>query len=540
MIYKINNIPLIRKFCMPLLVSAYVLAATLLHLFLTYEWMRSGDMYAEMATNYYSVAASGASLISQLLATDHGYISPMLRIGPYIANQLKLGNQGFVYLFGLISYVLVVITPSMLISKRFNAIHPSYLIRALCALAISSMFNFESRTYINSSYVFIAIIFVLALNYYKGGKLNYFDFFIIVLIILAKPLTIALLPLLLLNATKGRDKLFFVFITLLLIINIALIRSNSEGLLPNIDIVQAIGNIVILTFYNIGKVFLFYVPPIAIKIDGGDYASILSVITAFIGLLLTYLCLGHLKTIEAKRLLLTVIFINILWATLIVIAIGASAPISNKINSDFNRYDLITAINLLTLVSLSKDFWIKNIGKILIPLILISAITIFSSASIFYFTNHIKKNILYIGTSTWAQMKDRPEFLGCALISPLGWGYNCKVTTNIINRQYIPFLMNFNKEISIEIPKEMRDGFLTIFSKEKTHNNQIEVIGQLDKISTGENFDLAFNRNAIVYKINCAKDIAIICTQNLILNNVELYAIPGSNGTPLIALFNKQ
>jgi hypothetical protein len=332
-----NTIILIKKFDTPLLIGVYVLAASLVHLFLTYEWMRSGDMYAEMATNYYSVASSGTGLFSQLLATDHGYISPILRIGPYIANQFKLGNQDFVYLFGFISYLFIVIAPSILISKRFNAIHSNDLMRAFCALAISAMFNFESRTYINSSYVFIAIIFIIALNYYKGGKLYFFDYLIILLTIFAKPLTIALLPLLLLNATKGGSKLFFGLITLLLIINVVLISFNREGLFPNIQFAQAIGNIGILTFYNIGKVFLFFVPPIAIKVNGSDSASIISTTTAIFGFLLSFLCFKILKSIEVKRLYLSVISVNILWATLIVIAIGASEPLSNKINSDFNK-----------------------------------------------------------------------------------------------------------------------------------------------------------------------------------------------------------
>lgn len=539
MVYKMNISPLVKKFGIPLVIVLYVLVASLLHLFLTYEWMRAGDMYAEMATNYYSTAASGANLFSQLLARDHGYISPILRISPFIGNQFILSNQGFIYLFGAISYLLVVVGPSILISKRFEAIHPNYLIRALCALAISTMFNFESRTYINSSYIFIVLIFIYSLNYYKGGELNYFDFFLMILTILGKPLTIALLPLLLLNTTKGRNKLFFCLISMLLAINAALIYSSREGLAPNIELIEAIGNIGVLTFYNIGKVFLFYLPPVAIKLGGSGHTSILSTITAFFGLILIFFCIRNLRGIESKRLLYAVIFINTLWATLIVIAIGASEPISNKINSDFNRYDLITALNILTLVSLSKDFFLKNIQRIVVPLTLISTITIFSFASIYYFTNHIKKNILYIGTSTWSLMKDRPEYLGCALISPLGWGYNCKVVTNIKNRKDIPIIKNFNRQIAIDIPAEMRDGYLTVFSKTKIQNNQVSLIGQLDKISIGENFSLAFNRNAAVYKINCAKYSGNNCVQILLLNNAELYSIPDSNDIPLVALFNK-
>jgi hypothetical protein len=242
---------------------------------------------------------------------------------------------------------------------------------------------------------------------------------------------------------------------------------------------------------------------------------------------------------ESRALISTLVIVNILWSALIIAGAGASAPLDNKINSDFNRYDLITALNILTLVSLSSDWWPKKFVRMITLFILIFTTVIYSTASIYYFNTYIKKNILYIGTSTWISMKDRPEYLGCALLSPLGWGYNCNVITNVRNRLDVPKIIKFNKEITINVPAEMRGGFLALFSEEKISSNKINVINNLDNNSLGENFNLAFNRNAVIYKIECNENLYPECPQKLILKEVELYASPGVDATPLFSLFNK-
>ena len=86
-------------------IISYFSIATLIHLLITYEWTMSGDVYAEMATNYYFYSNSGFGFLKQIFATDHGYISPIMRIGPYLASIFSLTAQEYLYLFAFQSSI---------------------------------------------------------------------------------------------------------------------------------------------------------------------------------------------------------------------------------------------------------------------------------------------------------------------------------------------------------------------------------------------------------------------------------------------------
>jgi hypothetical protein len=129
-------------------------------------WSTSGEMWAEMATNYYKYSKE-ASGISSFLIPDHGYIPLSQRIIVNVISLFNFSSSTTAYLYtwsGIMTSSLLVATFSL---HYFRPLISSDLGRILISLIVLAALDWETSNFINFSYLnifFIAIFTALALK----------------------------------------------------------------------------------------------------------------------------------------------------------------------------------------------------------------------------------------------------------------------------------------------------------------------------------------------------------------------------------------
>jgi len=163
------------------------------------RFVTSGDMWAEMATNYYP--AVQANPVGSLLATDAGYIPLPQRIIALLGWSLHLPAQAFPYFF---TFSAVILTGAMLGTfclSPFRRVIQSDWLRLLLVLAVLSVADFETRTFINFTYLSAFFVSVVACHALvtRGRELPWFAW-LIPFLMLSKPATLLSLPIVIVAA----------------------------------------------------------------------------------------------------------------------------------------------------------------------------------------------------------------------------------------------------------------------------------------------------------------------------------------------------
>ena len=167
---------------------------------LQYQWLLSGEMFAEMGTNYFP-NANDPSLYENLFATDAGYIPLPPRMIALLGSLLNLPASIIPYFYSGSAIVLAAVMVSTFCLRPFRILIQNDALRFLTAITIAMVADFQTRTFINFSYFsafFIATITALAFVE-KNREVPWWSWFI-PLLILSKPAILAALPAMVITA----------------------------------------------------------------------------------------------------------------------------------------------------------------------------------------------------------------------------------------------------------------------------------------------------------------------------------------------------
>lgn len=154
-----------------------------------------GEMWAEMATNYYPNAISG-SIMQSLFATDAGYWALPQRIIALIGTILHLPPKIIPYYYSWTACILTSVMFAVFCFPVFRKIVVSDFFRFIICIALLTLTNFQTSTFINFTYYssfLIIILSALALKEGKKGNIPVWAW-VIPFLILSKPVVMATIP----------------------------------------------------------------------------------------------------------------------------------------------------------------------------------------------------------------------------------------------------------------------------------------------------------------------------------------------------------
>jgi hypothetical protein len=198
-------------------------------------WVTGGEMWAEMAANYYP-NANASSYLQKLLSTDAGYIPAPQRLIALIGNQLNLPASSIPYFYTWSSILFTGMLVGAFCLAQFRKIVKSDFFRFFTSIAILLVADFETRTFINFTYFsafFVAIVTVLAMVD-DSDEVPWWAGFIPILMV-SKPAVLAALPAMILAAFVSRSRFrWIVFFAVLLCIGqfLQMFISSAAGVMP--------------------------------------------------------------------------------------------------------------------------------------------------------------------------------------------------------------------------------------------------------------------------------------------------------------------
>lgn len=199
------------------------------------EWLLSGEMWAEMAVNYYAHAHS-TSLVEQLLATDAGYIPALPRFIAFLGSLLKLSAAATPYFYTGSAVLLTGVLVGTFCLKPFRALIPQDILRFLTGLMLLIVADFETRTFINFTYFaafVIIIVTALALVDDKPDSIPRWAWWIPILTV-SKPAVLTTLPALMIVSlvSNVRFRLITIVTLVLSVLQIAqIVISQKSGVM---------------------------------------------------------------------------------------------------------------------------------------------------------------------------------------------------------------------------------------------------------------------------------------------------------------------
>tara|TARA_R110001583_G_scaffold152016_1_gene303817 strand:+ start:19846 stop:21093 length:1248 start_codon:yes stop_codon:yes gene_type:complete len=178
------------------------------------NWFFGGDMWAEMATNYYHNSLS-PSLYTQLLSTDAGYLPLPSRLIAFVGGVVGLDASITPYYYTYSSSIFSAILVGVFCLPPFRIVIKSDVLRFCIGIINLLVIGFEESNFVNVFYLsafFITVCSLLPLNS-RFNTPNWF--WLIPFLMISKPAVLATMPLLCISAIYG-DKKFKVitFVTL--------------------------------------------------------------------------------------------------------------------------------------------------------------------------------------------------------------------------------------------------------------------------------------------------------------------------------------
>lgn len=198
-------------------------------------WVTGGEMWAEMATNYYPNANS-SSYLQKLLSTDAGYIPAPQRLIALIGNQLNLPAASIPYFYTWSSILFTGMLVGAFCLAQFRKIVKSDFLRLFTSIAILLVADFETRTFINFTYFaafFVATITALALVD-DSAEIPWWAWLVPVLM-LSKPAVLSALPAMILVSFVSRTRFrLIVLLSVILCMGqlLQMFISSAAGTMP--------------------------------------------------------------------------------------------------------------------------------------------------------------------------------------------------------------------------------------------------------------------------------------------------------------------
>lgn len=158
------------------------------------RWVLGGEMWAEMATNYFENANS-PSLFVNFFSTDAGYIPMPQRLIAFMASFFRLPAASIPFFYTWSAIISTALMVGVFCIRRFRVLIASDLLRFMVAVAILMVVDFESRTFINFTYFSCFYITIItALVMVDGADDCPWWFWICPILMLSKPAVLATLP----------------------------------------------------------------------------------------------------------------------------------------------------------------------------------------------------------------------------------------------------------------------------------------------------------------------------------------------------------
>jgi hypothetical protein len=160
----------------------------------------NGDMWAEMATNYYEAARS-TSWYAKLLTTDTGYIPFPQRLIALLFWAVGLPVKAIPYFYTITALLCSSLMVGVFCLPRYRKLIQSDALRFSMCLAVLFICDFETKTFINFTYhavFFVAIVTALALTDRKYETA--FSSWVIPVLMASKPAMLAVLPAMLIGS----------------------------------------------------------------------------------------------------------------------------------------------------------------------------------------------------------------------------------------------------------------------------------------------------------------------------------------------------
>jgi hypothetical protein len=111
-------------------------------------WVLGGEMWAEMATNYFPNANS-PSYLQKFFSTDAGYIPAPQRLIAFVGNQFNLPAASVPYFYIWSAIICTGMMIGAFCLGQFRTLVKSDSLRFLTAISILMVADFETRTFIN-------------------------------------------------------------------------------------------------------------------------------------------------------------------------------------------------------------------------------------------------------------------------------------------------------------------------------------------------------------------------------------------------------
>lgn len=199
-------------------------------LFTEPHWLFGGEMYAEMATNYYQNTINAHSLMGLLFATDAGYIPLLQRLIALAGWLFHIRVAAIPYFYTWSALLLMPMMLGIFVLKPFRALiaydNTRFVVVVVSALSI----DFTTRLFINFTYAAIfGMIVLCALALQKPEDFPGWCWPWLILA-LSKPYMLALLPivvLIVLRTPVRRVKIFFGIFLLMLLIQMSSVAKHA-------------------------------------------------------------------------------------------------------------------------------------------------------------------------------------------------------------------------------------------------------------------------------------------------------------------------
>jgi len=197
-------------------------------------WVLGGEMWAEMATNYFPNANSG-SYVTKFFATDAGYIPMPQRIIAFIGNLFAFPASSIPYFYTWSSIILTAMLVGVFCLTPFQYLIKSDFLRFIIVLSVLIVADFETRTFINFTYYvtfFAAIITALALVE-NSEEIPVWSWFLPILMV-SKPTVLSALPMMIVVSLISKSRFrWIVILTVILSIGqfIQMLISHNSGVM---------------------------------------------------------------------------------------------------------------------------------------------------------------------------------------------------------------------------------------------------------------------------------------------------------------------
>jgi hypothetical protein len=238
------------------------------------QWVSSGEMWAEMATNYYKITQEG-SLFKKLFGPDYGYIPLLQRWIAFIISLFDFPSKYIPYLYTWSSLIITAFLVGSFCLKYFRNLLESDVARFSVSVFVLTIINWEMLTFINFTYInvfFVAIFIASALR--QGGGSAPKIAYLIPILIVNKVYLFSLFPVLFYAVffTKGEYKKIFIVSLFFLSIHFIYVLNSyfNEGFLLNVKLSDD------YTFISkLGSVFYFFLTYNLVNFLGFDVYQLL-------------------------------------------------------------------------------------------------------------------------------------------------------------------------------------------------------------------------------------------------------------------------